>query len=190
MFIISLTISAIAGIVGLLSVNQPNSGDEELDYYDPIGRKDAYQGMEKLIQFLETIPFFDRRVTSQLCLLAMDFSERGHLDEAEACVRKALWATSQYDDSEHERCDFLAVLGNTLKQQGRFAEAESTLREAYELADNYPMRLSICERVARDLAVLFETQGKAHEASAWKERVEILKKGQIDELRRRVDGNS
>ena len=174
-----------------MPLNQPSSGDkDDLEYYDPIGRKDAYQGMEKLIQFLETIPFFDRRVTSQLCLLAMDFAETGHLKEAEACVRKALWATSKYDDSEHERCDFLAELGKTLKQQGRLAEAESALRQAYELADNYPMRLNICERVARDLAVLFETQGKADEASVWKERVEILKKGQIDQLLRRVNGNS
>ena len=174
-----------------MPLNQPSSGDkDDLEYYDPIGRKDAYQGMEKLIQFLETIPFFDRQVTSQLCLLAMDFTETGHLKEAEACVRKAIWATSQYDDSEHERCDFLAVLGSTLKQQGRFSDAESALREAYELADNYPMRFSICERVVRDLAVLFETQGKADEATVWKERVEVLRMGQIDELRSRVDGNS
>ena len=52
------------------------------------------------------------------------------------------------------------------------------------------MRFSICERVARDLAVLFETQGKADEATVWKERVEVLRMGQIDELRSRVDGNS
>ena len=174
-----------------MPLNQPNSGDEDdLGYYDPIDRKDAYQGMEKLIQFLETIPYFDGRVTNQLQLLAGDFAETGHLAESEACCRKALWATSQYDDSEHERCDLLAELASTLKQQGRFAEAEAALREAYQLADSYPMNLGVCEEVADALKLLLDAQGKTEEASTWKERAEILKKGQIEEQRRRANGNS
>jgi len=165
-------------------MNQPSDGgpDDEAEVPQsqkvPIENRNALDGMENMDWLSEQILKFDRRAICSLQMIAEAFLEERQFDKAEACSRMALRAIDQFHHSEGLRCDVLTDLARALRPQGRFTEAETTLREAYERADSHPLDLLTCWGVARELQLLLESQGK-EESAIWKERAEILIKGKF-----------
>jgi len=107
------------------------------------------------------------QLSSHAKFLAADLRELGRLDQAEAAFRESLELANRANGARggSDSADTLLHLGYTLQLQGRYAEAEAAMREAYAItrAHELPTSQWLNDNRAR-LGNLLRAQGRTAEA--------------------------
>src|ERR1051326_1953283 len=112
--------------------------------------------------------------------LAQEHTARGRLAEAEDAATHALQivedaaATLDRRDADLLLLRALAILGTTLRQRGKYREAEAPLRRAVAVAGEYPRDPMLLAEACNNLGLLLQRSGGFLEAEMYYRRALVL----------------
>jgi len=131
------------------------------------GARDAPWAVNRLIQ---------ARVieSADLVRVALDRREENALEEAVFWAREALRVSRLPDVLPQHFFQRHYDLATILMESGYFEEAVELLKQAYELADNIPLKRIHSLSAAVALCDVLEQLGRSEEANRWRQHIEVI----------------